>query len=52
MLDYINACFGIFADFIASLFRLPLYGTLTIGYAVTGISVMGIVVVYFLGRIK
>lgn len=52
MLDFINACFEIFGNFVSALFQLPFYGTLTVGYAVVGISVMGIVIVYFLGRIK
>ena len=52
MLDFINSCFGFFSDFVLTLFRLPFYGSLTLGYAVLGMSVLSIVVVYFLVRIK
>lgn len=52
MLDFINACFGFFSDFVLEIFRLPFYGSLSLGYALLGMSVLGIVVVYFLLRIK
>lgn len=52
MLDFINTCFGFFSDFVLSLFTLPFYGSLSLGYALLGMSVLSIVVVYFLLRIK
>lgn len=48
MLDWFNALFSVFRDFIAMLFTLPFYGSISIGYLLVGFIMFGIIFKIFI----
>ena len=52
MLDGINALLECFGLFWTSVFNAPLYGSLTYGYFVISVAVMGILISFFIARMK
>lgn len=52
MLDWINAFIQAFSSFVTMLFSLPLYGSLTWGYALLAIYVSALVLMILGGRFK
>lgn len=52
MLDGINSILSVFSQFVQMIFSLPFYGTITVGWLVVSIELVGIVVMYFIYRMK
>lgn len=52
MLDGINALMESFGMIWQSVFSAPLYGDLTLGYFSIAVAVMGILISFFIARLK
>lgn len=52
MLDWFNALFSIFADFIRMLFELPFFGAISFGYLLVAIILFGMIFKLFIEDIK
>lgn len=52
MLDGINALLSAFGSIWSAVFSAPLYGDLTLGYLSIAVAVMGILISFFIARLK
>ena len=52
MLEGINALLAVFSQFVQMLFPLPFYGAITVGWLFVSIELIGIIVAYFIYRLK
>lgn len=52
MLNGINALLDAFGSIWSSVFSAPLYGDLTLGYFSIAVAVMGILISFFVDRLK
>lgn len=52
MLQWFNALFSFFGDYISMLFDLPFYGKATIGYVLLAVLITGVTLTVFVHRIK
>lgn len=52
MLDGINALISCFGYFFTAIFEAPLYGDLTWGWFLVCVSVMGVLISFFIARLK
>lgn len=52
MLDGVNALLNAFGSIWSAVFSAPLYGDLTLGYFLIAVAVMGILVSFFIARLK
>lgn len=52
MVDGVNALLKAFGLIWQAVFTAPLYGSLTWGYFVIAVAVMGIFLTFFIGRMK
>lgn len=52
MLDGINSILNAFGSVWNSIFNAPLYGSLTWGYFLVSCSVIGILISFFISRLK
>lgn len=52
MVDWINALLDLFAAFCTWLLQAPFYGSITIGYVLIAMAVMGIILNFLVRRFK
>lgn len=52
MLEGINALLAAFGALWSAVFQAPLYGSLTWGYFLVSVSIIGIVISFFVARLK
>ena len=52
MLDGINALLSAFGSMWSAVFSAPLYGDLTLGYFSVAVVVLGILISFFIARLK
>lgn len=52
MLDWFNALWTLFKEFLELLLDLPFYGSVTIGFVIVAIMMFGVVFRIFIERIK
>lgn len=52
MLDGFNAILSAFAEFVSMFFSLPFYGSITLGWLIVTIEIIGLIVVYLIARFR
>lgn len=52
MLDFIHGILLAFAQFVKMLFDLPLYGSVTWGYALLALYIIALILFFTVGRFK
>lgn len=52
MLEGFNKILSVFAEFITAVFSLPFYDSITVGWLLLGIEILGVIATFLFSRLQ